>query len=272
MPPGYTSQQKAAISQFMSFTQADRNTAIRHLKSHNWNQEVAVNGYFSGGSGPAVSSGTKANLNKIFDKYRDDPGAPDTVGVTGSMSYLKDINVDIEDIGALAVFEIVQAPAMGEMTREGFVDGWSALNCDSLDKQKAHMRNLVKTLPSSKDNFSKVYKHTFQIAKTGNQKAVPLETATAYWELLFTSPTSAVKWSSSSTPWAQWWVEFLTSSWKKSVNKDMWVQTLKFAQMSLDDEALSFWNEESSWPSVIDEFVEWVKNKRGDGAVEAMEE
>jgi len=29
MPPGYTAQQKGAITQFMNFTQADRNTAIR---------------------------------------------------------------------------------------------------------------------------------------------------------------------------------------------------------------------------------------------------
>jgi DCN1-like protein 1/2 len=64
MPPGYTSQQKAAISQFQSFTSTDRNTAVKvctnfvellacepakliwkqHLKNHNWNQEAAVNG------------------------------------------------------------------------------------------------------------------------------------------------------------------------------------------------------------------------------------
>ncbi|KAF2794286.1 hypothetical protein K505DRAFT_361223 [Melanomma pulvis-pyrius CBS 109.77] len=40
----YTSQQKSAITQFMSFTQADRNSAIRNLKAHAWNQEAAING------------------------------------------------------------------------------------------------------------------------------------------------------------------------------------------------------------------------------------
>ena len=38
---------------------------------------------------------------------------------------------------------------------------------------------------------------------------------------------------------------------------------------AVEDESLSFWTEESSWPSVIDDFVLWVKvEKRG----EAMEE
>ncbi|KAJ4990860.1 hypothetical protein SVAN01_03649 [Stagonosporopsis vannaccii] len=43
MPPAYTAQQKAAISQFMSFTQMDRTAAVRVLKSHGWDAQNAVN-------------------------------------------------------------------------------------------------------------------------------------------------------------------------------------------------------------------------------------
>ena len=50
-------------------------------------------------------------------------------------------------------------------------------------------------------------------------------------------------------------------------------ETLKFAKLTLSDEAMGFWTEESSWPSVIDDFVEWVKNeKRGGSKNDAMEE
>jgi DCN1-like protein 1/2 len=84
--------------------------------------------FFSGGGGPTVSSGAKASLNKIFDKYREDAtNSPDSIGVEGTMQYLGDIDVSIEGLEALAVLEVVQAPAMGETAREGFVDGWSAL-------------------------------------------------------------------------------------------------------------------------------------------------
>ena len=136
------------------------------------------------------------------------------------------------------------------------------------------MKGLKETLPSAKDTFTKVYKYTFELAKTGNQKAIPLETATAYWELLFDSELSAVQWTSPNTPWSKWWIEFLNASWKKSVNKDMWNQTLVFAHNTLADEAMSFWNEEASWPSVIDDFVAWIrKEKRGEsGTEDAMEE
>lgn len=43
------------------------------------------------------------------------------------------------------------------------------------------------------------------------------------------------------------------------MNKDMWNQTLEFAIQSVRDESLSFWNEDGAWPSVIDDFVTWLK-------------
>ncbi|KAF2627347.1 DUF298-domain-containing protein [Macroventuria anomochaeta] len=274
MPPAYTAQQKAAISQFMSFTQMDRAAAVRVLKSHGWDAQNAVNAYYSGGGGGSnASSATKATLNKLFDKYRENAaGEPDLVGVDGTMSYLQQLEVDLEGMDSLAALEIIQAPTMGEITREGFVNGWLERDCDTIDKQKAYLGNLKTQLPADKATFTRVYKYTFFLAKTGQQKAVALEAATAYWDLLFASPLSAVKWSTPNNPWLDWWKEFLEASWKKSVNKDMWNETLKFAQLTLQDESISFWNEESSWPSVIDDFVEWVKNEKRGGAEQKTEE
>ena len=41
------------------------------------------------------------------------------------MGYLQELQVDLEDMDVLAVSEIMQSPTMGEITREGFVNGWS---------------------------------------------------------------------------------------------------------------------------------------------------
>ncbi|RAR07218.1 DNA polymerase alpha 70 kDa subunit [Stemphylium lycopersici] len=368
----YSSQQKAAIQQFINFTQVDRNTAVRALKTHGWDAQNAVNArrerissigshssslsigsphtssqpgnattppgptferndakdgfilpsvsqlpiwphplkveqhrlqsehlsqvlynsldlcepaslpqrqfgssrhvrYYSGGGAPQASSAAKSTLNTLFDKYQV-AGAQDKdiVGVDGTFNYFQHIDVNPEGLEALAALEIVQAPTMGEMSREGFVKGWSERNCETIAKQKDYIQDLKRRLPENKEVFTRVYKYTFPIARAAGQKAVALEDAVLYWELLFASPLSAVKWSSESTPWLSWWTEFVTSEWKKSVNKDMWNETLKFAQLTLDDEALGFWNEEASWPSVIDEFVEWVKREKREDTKEEM--
>ena len=47
----------------------------------------------------------------------------------------------------------------------------------------------------------------------------------------------------------------------------MWNQTLEFFAKSKDDETMSFWSEEGAWPSVIDDFVIWVREKRSGGPV-----
>jgi DCN1-like protein 1/2 len=51
----------------------------------------------------------------------------------------------------------------------------------------------------------------------------------------------------------------------------MWNMTLNFAIKCVEDETLSFWSEDGAWPSVIDDFVAWCKEKGIVKANEAME-
>ena len=43
------------------------------------------------------------------------------------MKYLMDLGVNLDSAEVLVPLEIVQAPAMGEMGKDGFIDGWKAL-------------------------------------------------------------------------------------------------------------------------------------------------
>lgn len=134
-------------------------------------------------------------------------------------------------------------------------------SADTLAKQQAAAANLRTALITNPSLFKRVYKHTFLIARTPGQKAVALDAAIEFWRLLFTPPS--LSWNTANTPWLDWWIEYLGSKWKKTVNKDMWDQTLVFAQKSLDDESMSWWSEDGAWPGVLDEFVIYVHEKRG---------
>ena len=83
------------------------------------------------------------------------------------------------------------------------------------------------------------------------------------WRLLFTSP--GLDWRTKNNNWLELWLEFVGNSSAKAFNRDVWSQTFRFAEESLKDESLGWWNEEASWPSLIDEFVEWIRAKRGVG-------
>lgn len=98
---------------------------------------------------PNASSGAtvSASLNKIFDTYRGMSAAPpfqastdmltvclpdhvaedpDKIGVEGSMRYFEDLGVSLEEVVVLAVHAELGAPTMGELTRDGFVSGWTS--------------------------------------------------------------------------------------------------------------------------------------------------
>jgi DCN1-like protein 1/2 len=61
----------------------------------------------------------------ITNPAPDDPiESPDTIGITRAMDFLRDINVELDEVACLGIAEQLKSPSMGEFTREGFVRGW----------------------------------------------------------------------------------------------------------------------------------------------------
>lgn len=107
-----------------------------------------------------------------------------------------------------------------------------------------------------------MYRYTFLIARNQGHKHIALDAATEYWRVLFSAPSAT--WNTDTTPWLDLWLDFLTTQWKKSVNRDLWDQTFSLFEKTTEDESLSWWDENGAWPSVIDEFVAFVKEGRKD--------
>ncbi|KAI9860745.1 MAG: Scaffold-type E3 ligase [Trichoglossum hirsutum] len=268
MPPGsYNTTQKSYIAQFTAFTQASDRVAARFLKSHNWNVEQAVDAYFQNPSGGSASVGgpsgsSTSSLSRLFDQYRDPTSDPaDTITVNGAMKYFTDIKVELEEITVLVICEALKSPTIGEFARDGFIEGWKALGADTLEKQRALVPHLRKSIQTDQSLFKRVYRNTFLLARNPGQKAVALDTAIDYWNLFFRNG-SGLNWNTASTPWLDWYIEYVQERWKKTVNRDMWNMTLEFVLKSTEDETLSWWEEAGAWPGVLDEFVHFVNEKR----------
>lgn len=133
---------------------------------------------------------------------------------------------------------------------------------DTLPKQRQYIGEQIKSLLSDPAYFKRLYRWTFGFAKENSQKALQLDTAIIYWGVLFSPPGPTLHMTSIN--WLDEYTNYLRESWNKSVNKDMWNQTLEFFLKALVDESLSFWSEDGAWPGVIDEFVAHVKQKRAE--------
>lgn len=136
-----------------------------------------------------------------------------------------------------------------------------------LPTQKSHLPSLRHSLPLPSTEptslFHRTYRHTFRLALSPGQRTLPLDTALEYFRLLLSPPSLA--WNTRSTPWLDLWLEYLQGKWKKAISKDVWEQTEVFVVKSLEDEGMGWWSEEGAWPSCLDEFVGFVRERRGNG-------
>jgi DCN1-like protein 1/2 len=177
----------------------------------------------------------------------------------------------------LALCELLQCPSIGEFTREHFVSGWrsllsAGLNAtgpaqahDTISKQSAHIASLRRRLASEPAYFKEIYRSTFRLAKPENQKSVPMDAALEFWLMFFGGKAKGgMEWNSRRTPWLDWWLEFYETKTKRPVNKDLWNMVMELVSKTKEEggESLEWWNENGAWPMAIDEFVEFVKERR----------
>ncbi|KAI2609167.1 DUF298-domain-containing protein [Hypoxylon sp. NC1633] len=262
MPP-LSSTQRSAIASFVSITGTADKTAQKYLKGTGYKLNEAIDAFFQT-SGGGSSSAKDTQLTKLFDSLRDDKqDQKDTLGADSSMLYLKSIGVDLEGPSLFLAMELVQAPTIGEITREGFINGWKVQpGADAkLDAQKQQFKRLTDSLGKDRTLFRKVYRYAFVVGKEADQRALSLDNAILYWESLFKKPGQAWVGSSVGIDWLDEWITFLHENWTRSVSRDMWNQTYEFAVKSMEDESLGFWSEDGAWPGVIDDFVAWYRRK-----------
>ncbi|EDN09389.1 predicted protein [Histoplasma mississippiense (nom. inval.)] len=175
--------------------------------------EISFHRYYQK-SADSGSNNAVAELNKLFDSYRDDPvGNPDVIGIEGAVS------------------------------------------CDTISKQASYASMLRARIPNEPDLFRRVYRYTFIICRLAGQRNLTLDIATEQWRLFFTTTNGGINWNTRSTPWLDWWIEFVEESWKRPVNKDLWEQVEVFMRKTKEDETFDWWSEDGAWPGAIDEFV-----------------
>ncbi|ORY63472.1 Cullin binding-domain-containing protein [Pseudomassariella vexata] len=258
-----TSAQKTAVSQFVSITGVSEKVAQRYLKNASYKIDQAVDAFYSATGGATPSANREIALKNQFESLKtSSEDEAEKLGAESSMEYLQKLGVNLEDASLFVALEVIQAESIGEIKKSGFVEGWKAVGIDgTIPAQRNYIQTLVSSLRSNPEAFRKAYRYTFVVGKEADQRALSKENAILYWEMLFKPPGRPWVGKKTGINFLPEWTAFLNEKWTRSVNKDMWNQTLEFARKSMDDESFHFWSEDDSWPGVIDEFVEWYRSK-----------
>ncbi|KAL9577114.1 MAG: hypothetical protein Q9212_006582 [Teloschistes hypoglaucus] len=142
--PTYTAVQKSAIQQFAAVADVKDSAAAKTLKAHNWNLDHALNAYYNSNKSNKFGSNggsTAQSLEKLFNHYRDIDKSEETdvIGVEGCMQYFADLGVDLEEPVVLVILTEFNAPTMGEVPRQGFVEYWKRSGVSA--RQKGNRAN-----------------------------------------------------------------------------------------------------------------------------------
>jgi len=208
---------------------------------------------------PTPAKGDKAKLGKIFDKYAGTGDEKDSMFEEKLQEYFKELKLETEGPGPLALAWKLNAAAPGEFTRHEFIKGWGEMGIDTTAAMKTKMQEVVKSL-SDRATFKEFYRWLFNFAKENPEiKTIEAETALDMWSTVL-----------SDWPLTEKWLQFIQKEaakakrkegGMKAVSRDVWDQIFEFSREIKPD--LSNWEDGGAWPVVIDEFVEFVNEAGG---------
>lgn len=244
--------------------------ARQYLKKYRNNLEEALDAYLSEESS---SKSTKralvkhdAALVKIFDDFVD-PADPQKIDINGTMNYLAALNIEPEHPKALFLAYLLKSPSVGVFEKQSFLDQWTMVKCKTLAQMTTFINSFYDDIIAGKStvtiddtpaSFQNLYLFTFGfLMELQNQKLLDVELAIDYWKLLFPLIID----DSAVLQRLDQWYEFVQTVHKRSFSKDSWSMFYLFVQdiMKPDPVGFSQYDEMASWPSVIDEYIEYLR-------------
>jgi len=151
-----------------------------------------------------------------------------------------------QDPGLLLIAWKLQLQTLWSFSKDEWLNGWGNHGCTNLSEMKAKVEQWKKEIKSNNTEFQKFYKFVFDYLKE-DKRILPIEEAVLVWDMVLKDR----KWGLYDV-----WIKFLKRK-GKYISGDVWNVLLDFIAeypKNLDNYDLS-----GSWPTTIDEFVEWIQ-------------
>ncbi|MCL7037561.1 hypothetical protein MKW94_009746 [Papaver nudicaule] len=175
----------------------------------------------------------------------------------GVESLCSDLGMEHTDVRILMLAWKMSAAKMGYFTRDEWQNGLEALKANNMNKLSKKLTKLEKKIKQASDNkFMRFYSYAFQYCLTEDmQKNVDKETVCQLLDMVLASrfPDQVGK-----------LVEYLKCQTDyKVINRDQWLGFYRFCnEISFPDMANYDEANGTYYPSIIDYFVDWMKQEK----------
>ncbi|KAF7814475.1 DCN1-like protein 4 [Senna tora] len=198
-----------------------------------------------------ASSKESERIDSLFYSYAN--GSSGLIDPEGIETLCADMEVDHTDVRILMLAWKMKAEKQGYFTLDEWRRGLKAVRADTISKLKKSLVDLEKEVmrPS---NLSDFYSYAFRYCLTEEkQKSIDIESICELLTLVLGSQFPSQVYL---------FVEYLkTQNDYKVINMDQWMGFFRFCN-EISFPELSNYNPEHAWPLVLDNFVEWVREKQ----------
>ncbi|KAL2462144.1 protein of unknown function (DUF298) [Abeliophyllum distichum] len=206
---------------------------------------------FRAASGKAASKELE-RIDQLFHSYANiSSGMIDPEGIETLCS---DLEVDHTDVRILMLAWKMRAEKQGYFTLDEWRRGLKALRADTILKLKKALPELEKEVRRT-SNFVDFYSYAFRYCLTEEkQKSIDIESISVLLDLVLGPHFQ---------PQVDALVQYLkTQIDYKVINMDQWMGFYRFCnEISFPD--LSNYDSDLAWPLVLDNFVDWMRDKQG---------
>ncbi|KAJ1410057.1 Potentiating neddylation domain [Sesbania bispinosa] len=198
-----------------------------------------------------ASSKESERIDSLFYSYAN--ASTGLIDPEGIEALCADMEVDHTDVRILMLAWKMKSEEQGYFTVDEWRRGLKALRADTVSKLKKALADLEKEVrrPS---NFADFYSYAFQYCLTEEkQKSIDIESICELLNLVLGSTFPAQ---------VNLFVEYLKAQNDyKVINMDQWMGFFRFCN-EISFPMLDNYDPELAWPLILDNFVEWLREKQ----------
>ncbi|KAK6127883.1 hypothetical protein DH2020_038391 [Rehmannia glutinosa] len=205
---------------------------------------------FRAASGKAASKELE-RIDQLFYSYASNSSG--MIDPEGIESLCSDLEVDHTDVRVLMLAWKMQAEKQGYFTLDEWRSGLKGLRADTILKLKKALLDLEKER-SEGHRTADFYSYAFRYCLTGEAKSIDIESICLLLDLVL---------GSHFRPQIDALIQYLKIQIDyKVINMDQWMGFYRFCnEISFPD--LSNYDPDLAWPLILDNFVDWLRSKRG---------
>lgn len=204
---------------------------------------------------PAAPNSKRTPFESEFERLKgldtSTEHGTDVLGPKGLQTLCQELGIAVNDFDMYVLAWRLGASQSYTITRAE----WSHAGYSHKIEHIAQLRTLLTswraTVKQEEPAYQDMYNSTYDFIRGDEEKLLPLEKAVKAWTVLFPDHEGRFK-------RLGMWIQWVTTEYKRPITRDLWRQLYEFSKKIRE---LETYDPNDKWPSALDDFVEWAKEK-----------